>query len=305
MSKKRPARRRESIMQRRLRKARGEDIADELEDDDDYDDDDNDDDDDFRPSRKMRPEDFPYPYPYDYRLYERGGSGCFSGILYTLLGGMIVLFLVLFFEPVFSGVGAFFSNFKPAIPTLIKSPTPTINRSALVIQEMRQLSRIETTSYSIQTVIEAGIEGNVFEELLFGDRILLIAHGTIVAGMDLETLHPDDVVVSEDGQQVRIQAPPPQIFNVFLDNEKTRVYDRQQGWLASPDKDLETHARQQAEQEVLLAACEGGIMQRATADGRRTLEQLLQMLDFERVEVVAAPIPACPPPTPGPPTVVP
>lgn len=293
-------------MQRRLRKARGEDIADELEDDDDYDDeDDYEDDDDFRPSRKMRPEDFPYPYPYDYRLYERRGSGCLSGILYTLLGGMFVLFLVLFFEPVFSGVGAFFSNFKLDIPALVKSPTPTINRSALVIQEMRQLSRIETTSYSVQTVIEAGIEGNVFEELLFGDRILLIAHGTIIAGMDLETLHTDDVVVSEDGQQVRIQAPPPQIFNVFLDNEKTRVYDRQQGWLASTDKDLETQARQRAEQEILLAACEGGIMQRATADGRRTLEQLLQMLNFERVDVVAAPIPTCPPPTPGPPTVAP
>ncbi|NJK78994.1 MAG: DUF4230 domain-containing protein [Chloroflexaceae bacterium] len=225
----------------------------------------------------------------------RSGAGCAQTTLYLVVGGLLALVVVLFFfSNTMNNVASFFTG-TPQLPELVASPTPTIRTdSAAVIERIQGLSRLETTSYTIEKVIEAGIEGNAFENLLFGDRLLLIAQGTVLAGIDLSTLTTEDVIVSPDGAVVTITLPPVQIFDVTLDNDATRVYDRQQGFFASPDRDLETEARQAAEREILAAACEGGILQRATDDSQRAMEQFLSLLDVDEVIVRAAPVPVCP-----------
>src|SRR5438128_2015826 len=67
--------------------------------------------------------------------------------------------------------------------------------SQTVIKELRSLSRLETASFTIEKVIDAGTNGNQFQQILFGDRILLIAHGDVVAGFDLSTLTQKDISV--------------------------------------------------------------------------------------------------------------
>lgn len=282
---------RETIMQRRLRKARGKAVDDELEDEREREDT-------GFPHHKG-PEGYPHPtHPYsplyDYPLLEQpSGRGCLSTLAPMSLGAVIVLLLTTLFHTTISQIGTFIGHAIPSLAGLNASLPITVNRSAMVIEQVRQLSRIETTSYQMQTIIEAGTEGNAFQNLLFGDRMLLIAHGTVIAGMDLSTIGPNDVIIDEH-RNITIYAPPPQIFSVSLDSERTRVYDRQQGWLASADKDLETRARQQAEVEILREACAAGLMQRATDDGKRVLEQMLRMLEFHTVQVISAPPPACP-----------
>ncbi|MDO8610322.1 MAG: hypothetical protein Q7R95_07265, partial [bacterium] len=62
---------------------------------------------------------------------------------------------------------------------VFKNPSGTnINTSrTAVIKEMRNLQRIETASFTIEKIIDGGTSGNAFQQLLFGDKILLIAHG--------------------------------------------------------------------------------------------------------------------------------
>ena len=117
--------------------------------------------------------------------------------------------------------------------------------SQTVIKELRELSRLETASYTIEKVIDAGTSGNQLQETLFGDRILLIAHGDVIAGFDLATL--DEKAVQVDGTSLRMTLPPPQILSAHLDPSQTRVYDRKQGLLSRGDKDLESEARAEAE----------------------------------------------------------
>lgn len=83
------------------------------------------------------------------------------------------------------------------------------------------------------------------------------------------------------------------IFGVNLDNSRTRVYDRQQGFLAQTNKDLETAARQAAEAKILQAACEGGVLEQATEDSERALQQLLSLLEFQQIEVIPSGMPSC------------
>lgn len=285
----RRVRQRETIMDRRLRKARGEDVDDVV---DDFYDDEDDEYDDFEPVGLSPSMGMPRPQ------YRGSGGGCAQTTLYLVLGGVITLIvLLLFFRDVVGDIRASFTGSMPSIATMMATPTVTTRmNTAAVIQRVQRLNRLETTSYTVERVIESEQTSTlpVLGNLLAGDRLLLIAHGEVVAGMDLSQLREQDVTLSADGTTVTIRLPPAQIFSTSLDTTQTRVYDRQRGWFAPDNKDLETVARQEAESEILRVACEDGILQRATDDGRRAMEQLLSLIEVDQVVIESAPVPACP-----------
>ena len=158
------------------------------------------------------------------------------------------------------------------------------NRAA-VIKQIQSLSRLETASFTIEKIIDEGTTGdNVFQRLLFGDKILLIAHGQAIAGFDLSQVSEKDIQV--DGKNLRILLPKPQLLTVVLDNTQTRVYDRQRGILSTDGKDLETQARIAAEKSIRDAACQGNILQQAADNARKQLTVSFYSLGFETVEIV-------------------
>jgi hypothetical protein len=255
--------RRDTLMQRRLRRARGEELDDEYYEDDDL------------PPRYSRPRSSHTPYST--------GGGCANAVLYIVIGAIAVLIIVLL------AGNQLLSRFTGGLPQqvqrIVASPTPTIRDRGGTIQQIRALNRLETQSFAVERVIDARIERGNPLDVLLGDRLLLIASGDVIAGVDLSKLTPNDVRISEDGESITLNLPPSQIFQATLDNERTRVYDRQQGIFAPENKDLETQARQQAEAEILKAACEGNIMQKAADEAKRSMEQFLKVLDFKSVTV--------------------
>ncbi len=152
-----------------------------------------------------------------------------------------------------------------------------------VVKEMQALNRLETASFTIEKIVEAGQQGNAFQDLLYGDRILLVAHGKVVAGIDMSQVKESDVNVS--GNKVTINLPAPQILSSTLDNSKTSVYDRTQGFLSRGNKDLESEARRAAEGAIKSAACEAGIMQEAKNNAGDRIRQLFQFAGFSEVIV--------------------
>src|SRR5918993_2415672 len=129
------------------------------------------------------------------------------------------------------------------------NPTPTIIADPITyINEVRALARLETIQYSIEKVITGETGGGTFQAL-FGDKILFVAHGTVIAGIDMQKLNPEDLGF-ENGV-LTVKLPPTEVLIATLDNEKSYVYDRQTGVLNRPDPNLETQVRQVAEQEIL------------------------------------------------------
>lgn len=165
-----------------------------------------------------------------------------------------------------------------------KKPGINIDLShASVIKEIQTLNRLETSSYTIEKIVEAGQQGNPFQDLLYGDRILLIAHGKVVAGVDMSTVGQNDVTIKKN--ELTITLPPPSIFSTTLDNSKTRVYDRTQGFLSRGNKDLESEARQAAEASIHQAACEAEILEEARTSAIARLRQLFQFAGFTTVHI--------------------
>lgn len=152
-----------------------------------------------------------------------------------------------------------------------------------VVKEIQKLQRLETASYTIEQIIDAGTQGNRFQEFLYGDRILLIANGQVVAGFDFAKIQPQDIQVQ--GQTIVIRAPAPEILYTRLDNSKTRVYDRNQGILTKGEKDLESAARSEAELSIRNAACEAGVLDTAEENGRKQLTALLTALRFQDITI--------------------
>jgi hypothetical protein len=162
------------------------------------------------------------------------------------------------------------SNLLNPTPTIIPDPVTYIN-------EIRALARLETIQYSVEKVVTAEMGTGTFE-FLFGDKLLFIAHGTVIAGIDLQKLQPDDMRYENGVLTVRL--PPAEIFIAALDNEKSRIYQRDTGLLSQPDVNLETSVRQIAEQEILKAALEDGILEQAQVNAEAYLLKFFSALGF-------------------------
>jgi hypothetical protein len=162
------------------------------------------------------------------------------------------------------------SNLLNPTPTIIPDPVTYIN-------EIRALARLETIQYSVEKVITGETGGGSFQTL-FGDKILFVGHGTVIAGIDMEKLGPENMRY-ENGV-LTVNLPPAEIFIAALDNEKSYVYDRDTGLLTKPDPNLETLVRQRAEEEILKAALEDGILEQAKINAEAYLVKFFAALGF-------------------------
>lgn len=165
---------------------------------------------------------------------------------------------------------------------VMRLSTPKYNDTA-VVKQIRSLNRWETTSYSIEKIIDKGTSGNIFERLLFGNRVLLIAHGEVVGGFDLSTLADDSVKIT--GNTISVTLPPPTILSTSLNESETRVYDRQKGLLVAPDNNLESDARVEAINAIRSAACSEGILNAAGENARKQIGSMLSSFGFTSVTV--------------------
>lgn len=154
---------------------------------------------------------------------------------------------------------------------------------ASVVKEMQALQRMETASFTIEKIVDAGTNGNIIQEFLYGDKVLLIAHGQVVGGFDLASIHENDIQIQ--GKKITLQLPAPIILYSHLDNALTKVYDRTRGLLAPQNSDLESRARLAAENSIQAAACGGGILTQARDNGRKQITLFLKSLGFTEVNI--------------------
>jgi len=152
-----------------------------------------------------------------------------------------------------------------------------------VVRQIQALQRIETVSYQMDKIISGERQSAVMPKFLVGDRVLLVVHGEVIAGVDLSRIQPGDVGVR--AKSVSIHLPAAEIFTTRLDNAKTRVYSRDTGLFSTPDPNLEGEVRLQAERDLSAAALQDGILADAQKNAVQTITSLLNGLGFTDVKV--------------------
>jgi hypothetical protein len=182
---------------------------------------------------------------------------------------LIIVGLVL---AIATGVALFIALLLVRLPAI--GAPPKIQNSATVIQQIQTLAELVTVKYVLEKVV-------ILDDIKwYGEnRVLLVAHGIVKAGVDLQEIKPEDVRVED--KRVVLKLPRARITDVYLDDQKTRVVDRSTGLLRAFDKDLEQNARRQAIDDLRIAARVHRIYDEAEERARLQLGNLFHQLGYE------------------------
>jgi hypothetical protein len=151
--------------------------------------------------------------------------------------------------------------------------------SAAVVTQVKQLNQLVTVRYSIQRVV--GITEP--KEPFGAESILLMVQGEVLAGVDLASMTPRDIVYS-GARSVTVVLPASKIFNAFLDEKQTKVWDRHITWWTPwvpYDPDLEHRARLSAVKDVQDAALAMGILDQAQKNAENAIKDVLRSLKID------------------------
>jgi len=203
-------------------------------------------------------------------------------LLSTLIGA--VVFITITINNTIKSAVSPIQNVNDAISTQMArllNPTPTVIPDPVtIIREVQSLARLETIQYTVEKVIAAEVNQGVFGPLI-GDKLLFVAHGYVIAGVNLADIGEEDLWLEQDTLHVIL--PEAEVFVAALNNEESYVYDRETGIFRKSDPDLETSARQAAEEEILNAAIEDGILLQAQQNAEVYLERLFNTLGYLQV----------------------
>jgi uncharacterized protein DUF4230 len=154
-----------------------------------------------------------------------------------------------------------------------------------LVTRVRALNRLETATMRVVHIGTISQSYQYLPNTLAGDELTLYSVGDVVAGIDLSQLKPTDVTRDPNGTIV-VKLPPPQILISRVDNKETRVISRKTGMFRREDPQLESHARQYAEQSIRAEALNKGILAIAAENGQLRVADLLHTFGFRQVRVV-------------------
>lgn len=210
--------------------------------------------------------------------------GGFAG---SLSGGMLLLGII-------AGIGLWRSGeqFVTGIKMALTPPEPedVVDVRTVVVQQVQGASDLATALFTMEVVVPATSSRTIANYEIGKTTLIYVAYGEVRAGVDLSAIGPGDI---QPGEEVlRVMLPSPTLLSSQIDVRQSKVYDYNRGFLGlGPDRapELQDKAQEAALDQVIVAACEQGILQQASDRAELVVSQLLQNSGFEEVRVESRP----------------
>ena len=201
----------------------------------------------------------------------------------AIVTGVVALFVVIGIWVVSS-----LQDLADAVPTpgdlaAVFEPEPYEEIGPVVISSIRDMSNLTTVETVQYTIVDKGTDQG-WLEWARGDSLQLFAVARIGAGIDMSGISVRNVSLDDQGV-VEITVPAAEIQYVSVDNEATQILDRETGLFTKGDPRLETDARQVAEEVLVQAAVDEGVLADAEANARQILTDFLLGLGYRDVVV--------------------
>jgi hypothetical protein len=174
---------------------------------------------------------------------------------------------------------------KKAVVQTVLTPEEKTVDIAMLVTQVRELNRLETASMRVMHVGTTTQSYKMVPNALAADEITFLATGDVIAGIDLGQLRQEDVWRSRDGT-INLRLPAAQVLVTRVDNEQSRVLTRKTGVLRRADIDLETRARQHAEENIRAEAVKRGIVKLASENAEKKMAELLRTFGAEKVRFI-------------------
>ncbi|HEX6501540.1 MAG TPA: DUF4230 domain-containing protein [Micromonosporaceae bacterium] len=160
-----------------------------------------------------------------------------------------------------------------------------------LLKSIQDLSRFEAASGNFQVVIDVQKDRSYIPDLIFSDRILFVAAGSVDAYVDFSGIGAGAITESADHRTVTVHLPAPQLDKPNIDHDKSYVFAESRGLanrvgdLFGGDPNKQQELYQLAEDRIAAAAKDSGLAQRAADNTRKMLEQMLRSLGYQTITV--------------------
>jgi hypothetical protein len=153
------------------------------------------------------------------------------------------------------------------------------------------LHEYHAATADLQVLVDVETDTRWVPSVISGERVHFLAVGTADAYVDFDGLDAGAVTLSPDGESAAIVLRAPEMSEVRIDPELSRVVDRDRGlverlgsaFLENPTDDSDLYAL--AERRIAAAAAESDLIERAEANTRDMLTTLATSLGVEQVTV--------------------
>ena len=199
-----------------------------------------------------------------------------------VVAGAVVAVLVPAGLEIRNWVAGFGDSFEPEV---VDRSTPPL------LLALEDLSEYRAAAADLQVVIDVETDTPWLPSVISGERVSFLATGTADAYVDFEQIGEGAVTLSPDGTSATIVLPAPELGEVRIDPENSRVLDRDRGLVErvsdavteNPSDDGPLYAL--AERRLAETAAESDVLERAEANTRDMLTTLAGSLGVDEVTV--------------------
>ncbi|HKT01798.1 MAG TPA: DUF4230 domain-containing protein [Rugosimonospora sp.] len=219
-------------------------------------------------------------------FYDRPARRRIPGGCLFYLAGFVALLVVL-------ALGLKVVGLWPNLHNPFGSKTTDRSQPTLLLS-IQDLSRFEAASGNFQVIIDVQKDRAYIPDLVFSDRTLFVAAGTVDAYVDFSNIGSGAIKDSADHRSATIRLPAPALEQANLDQGKSYVYAEQRGlwnrltsiFTDNPNKMQELY--RYGTQKINEAALQSDLPQRAADNTRKMLEQLLRSLGYTSITIIFA-----------------
>ena len=178
----------------------------------------------------------------------------------------------------------------PSWENLFVAKPVAIEETPILVSEIRELAEMITVTAFDEVVVDS-IKPSQFDVIRnitgfsvpalspSADRLVIVARGKVMAGVDLANLMPDDIYVEKDS--IRMTLPPARVFDVITNPSDFSTFSETGDWPPAAAAALKTQARD----KILRRALNQGILDRANVRAAAVLENFLRSLGYSRISV--------------------
>jgi hypothetical protein len=161
----------------------------------------------------------------------------------------------------------------------------TTTLGPVTISTMRELAQLTTYELVEYTLVEQS-DDRGWLNWATGDSVSMFVVARIGAGVDLASMGPGSVESDPATGVAVIRIPGAEIAYVEVDEEQTHVYDRDTGIFTSGDPNLERAARLAAQEILVGAALDRGLLELAETEAQLLIQTFVESLGYVDVEVI-------------------
>ena len=160
---------------------------------------------------------------------------------------------------------------------IFSSKAVTIDDTPILIKDIRSLGQVITATYYDEVVVDSVIKHQFPQLPITDDKLVIIAKGKVLAGIDLKGLADSSVTVKKD--TVWMQLPQTKIIDVIINPGDYETFEEKGKW----SQEAVTAVKLKAKDKITGNAFNRNIIVKANAKAKAVLEDFFHAAGFKVV----------------------